>query len=83
MLATGVQARLLQGGGVAGLLQHYHAELLAGLRQLAASGGSGGGGGGGSEGGPVGCPEAAAAAVEGYSFEAMLADYKVSSGGLD
>lgn len=91
LLATGVSARQLQGGGEEALLRHYHAELLAGLKALAENSSSSGGhshghshgqsrshaGHHGHDGGPIGCPVAAAEAVEGYTFEAMQADYKV------
>ena len=78
LLASGVSSRLLGSPeGEAALLRHYHAELVAGLRQLAA-GGSGGGGGG--QGDCVGCPAKAAQAVEGYTFEALQADFKVGGG---
>ncbi|PSC72803.1 hypothetical protein C2E20_4083 [Micractinium conductrix] len=76
LLASGVSSRLLGSPeGEAALLRHYHAELVAGLRQLAA-GGSGGGGGG--QGDCVGCPAKAAQAVEGYTFEALQADFKLA-----
>lgn len=72
LLCSGVQARLLQGSGEEALLRHYHAELLAGLRALADAGGSSG------SGGPIACPAAAAAALEGYSYEALFSDYQVA-----
>jgi aminoglycoside phosphotransferase (APT) family kinase protein len=49
------------------LLGFYHAQLLEGLKELAAGGGAG-----------VGDPVAAADAVERYSFDAMLAEYKLA-----
>lgn len=59
-----------QPEGEEALLRHYHAELLRGLRQLA--------GHAGPPGSCIGDPAAAAAALEGYSYEAMFGDYQVA-----
>lgn len=67
-----LQARLIQQpSGEEALLRHYHAELLAGLRALAAGGSS-------SQGGPVGDPASAAEAVERYGYADMYRDYQVA-----
>ena len=66
LFANSVQARLLEGGGEAALLRFYHEHLLDGLRALAAGGGG------------VGCPAAAARALEGYTFEALQDEFRLA-----
>ncbi|KAL4457903.1 hypothetical protein ABPG75_012768 [Micractinium tetrahymenae] len=81
LLASAASPRLLQGGGEEALLRFYHAELIHGLRALAASGSGGGSDHASScasDGGPVGCPAKAAQAVEGYTFEALQADWRLA-----
>jgi hypothetical protein len=69
LLCSGVQARLLQApAGEEALLRHYHSELLAGLAATAAA----------PQGSGVGCPAAAARAVEQYSFEVLRQEYRLA-----
>lgn len=76
LLASAASPRLVQGGGEEALLRFYHAELMQGLRALAASGSSDANASGGV--GTVGCPAKAAQAVEGYTFEALQADWQLA-----
>ena len=57
------------------LLRHYHSELLAGLAATAAAAAPEGGANGSSS---VGCPAAAARAVEQYSFEVLQEQYRLA-----
>lgn len=70
----------LQGGGEEALLRFYHAELIQGLKALAAnsSGNSGSGTDTSGARGTVGCPAKAAEAVEAYTFEALQADWQLA-----
>jgi hypothetical protein len=67
LFCSGLPARLLEQQEEA-LLRHYHGQLVEGLRAAAQGGGSDG----------IADPVAAAEAVERYSYEAMLGDYRVA-----
>lgn len=69
LLCSGVQARLLQApADEEALLRHYHSELLGGLAATAAA----------PQGSGVGCPAAAARAVEQYSFDVLRQEYRLA-----
>ncbi|EFN58473.1 hypothetical protein CHLNCDRAFT_140492 [Chlorella variabilis] len=67
LFCSGLSARLLAQQEEV-LLRHYHGQLIEGLRAAA--------GGGGSTG--IADPAAAAEAVERYTYEAMLGDYRLA-----